>query len=74
MRASPRPAVWPQLVAISLMGLAVAGCSADSGRFGDWFRFNELINVAQRRDRHRLTNRLGKPHREQAAAALGRRR
>src|SRR5437016_12716354 len=37
MRALPRPAVWPQLVAISLMGLAVAGCSADSARFGDWF-------------------------------------
>jgi murein DD-endopeptidase MepM/ murein hydrolase activator NlpD len=37
MRASPRPAVWPQLVAISLMGLGVAGCSADSARFGDWF-------------------------------------
>jgi murein DD-endopeptidase MepM/ murein hydrolase activator NlpD len=37
MRALPRPAVWPQLVAISLMGLAAAGCSADSARFGDWF-------------------------------------
>jgi murein DD-endopeptidase MepM/ murein hydrolase activator NlpD len=37
MRALPRPAVWPQLVAISLMGLGVAGCSADSARFGDWF-------------------------------------
>jgi len=37
MRASPRPAVWPQLVAISLMGLGAAGCSADSSRFGDWF-------------------------------------
>jgi murein DD-endopeptidase MepM/ murein hydrolase activator NlpD len=37
MRASPRPAVWPQLVAILLMGLGVAGCSADSARFGDWF-------------------------------------
>ena len=37
MRASPRPAVWPQLVAISLMGLGVAGCSANSARFGDWF-------------------------------------
>jgi len=37
MRALPRPAVWLQLVAISLMGLGVAGCSADSARFGDWF-------------------------------------
>jgi murein DD-endopeptidase MepM/ murein hydrolase activator NlpD len=37
MRSLPRPAVWPQLVAISLMGLGAAGCSADSARFGDWF-------------------------------------
>src|ERR1700736_1442540 len=36
MRSLPRPAVWPQLVAISLMGLGAAGCSADSARFGDW--------------------------------------
>jgi murein DD-endopeptidase MepM/ murein hydrolase activator NlpD len=36
MRVSPRSAIWPQLVAISLIGLAVAGC-ADSGRFGDLF-------------------------------------
>jgi murein DD-endopeptidase MepM/ murein hydrolase activator NlpD len=37
MRVLPRPAVWPQLVAISLMGLGAGGCSADSARFGDWF-------------------------------------
>ena len=36
MRVLPRPAIWPQLVAISLMGLGAAGC-ADSGRFGDLF-------------------------------------
>jgi murein DD-endopeptidase MepM/ murein hydrolase activator NlpD len=36
MRVSPRSAIWPQLVAISLIGLGVAGC-ADSGRFGDLF-------------------------------------
>jgi murein DD-endopeptidase MepM/ murein hydrolase activator NlpD len=36
MRLSPRTAIWPQLVAISLIGLGVAGC-ADSGRFGDLF-------------------------------------
>jgi murein DD-endopeptidase MepM/ murein hydrolase activator NlpD len=36
MRVSPRTAIWPQLVAISLIGLGVAGC-ADSGRFGDLF-------------------------------------
>jgi len=36
MRVSPRTALWPQLVAISLIGLGVAGC-ADSTRFGDLF-------------------------------------
>src|SRR6516165_9406935 len=36
MPASPRSAIWPQLVTISLLGLGVAGCS-DSGRFGDLF-------------------------------------
>lgn len=36
MRVSPRTAIWPQLVAISLIGWGVAGC-ADSGRFGDLF-------------------------------------
>jgi murein DD-endopeptidase MepM/ murein hydrolase activator NlpD len=37
MCASPRSAIWPQLVAISLIGLAAASCSADSGRFGEGF-------------------------------------
>jgi len=37
MPASPRSAIWPQLIAISLIGLGVASCSADSGRFDDWF-------------------------------------
>jgi murein DD-endopeptidase MepM/ murein hydrolase activator NlpD len=32
-----RPASWPQLVAISLIGIGVASCSADSGRFGQIF-------------------------------------
>ena len=36
MPASPRSAIWPQLVTISLIGLGVASCS-DSGRFGDLF-------------------------------------
>ena len=36
MRVSPRTAIWPQLVAISLIGIGLAGC-ADSGRFGDLF-------------------------------------
>ena len=30
-----RSAVWPQVVAIALMGLGAAGCSSDSGRFSD---------------------------------------
>jgi murein DD-endopeptidase MepM/ murein hydrolase activator NlpD len=37
MCALRRSAPWPQLVAISLIGIAVAGCSADSGRFGEGF-------------------------------------
>jgi murein DD-endopeptidase MepM/ murein hydrolase activator NlpD len=37
MCLSPRSAVWPQLVAISLIGLGLASCSADSGRFGEGF-------------------------------------
>jgi murein DD-endopeptidase MepM/ murein hydrolase activator NlpD len=37
MSASPRSAIWPQLITISLIGLGVASCSADSGRFDDWF-------------------------------------
>ena len=36
MPALPRPAIWPQLVTISLLGLGVASC-ADSSRFGDLF-------------------------------------
>ncbi len=36
MRVSPRTAIWPQLVAISLIGLGVASC-ADTTRFGDLF-------------------------------------
>jgi murein DD-endopeptidase MepM/ murein hydrolase activator NlpD len=40
MCASRRSAVWPQLVAISLMGLGAASCSADSGRFSEGFGSN----------------------------------
>ena len=36
MRVSLRTAIWPQLVAISLIGCGVAGC-ADTTRFGDLF-------------------------------------
>src|SRR5581483_3156393 len=28
---------WPQLIAISLIGLSVASCAADSGRFNEGF-------------------------------------
>ena len=49
MRVSPRTAIWPQLVAISLIGLGVAGC-ADSGRFGDLFGSTGSTNTAARGD------------------------
>jgi murein DD-endopeptidase MepM/ murein hydrolase activator NlpD len=35
MCVSHRSVGWPQLVAISLIGLGLAGCSADSGRFNE---------------------------------------
>ncbi len=37
MCASRRSALWPQLVAISLIGIGAAACSADSGRFNEGF-------------------------------------
>jgi len=37
MRASRPLANWPQLVAVSLISVAAAGCSSDSGRFSDIF-------------------------------------
>jgi murein DD-endopeptidase MepM/ murein hydrolase activator NlpD len=40
MCASRRSASWPQLVAISLIGIGVASCSADSGRFNEGFGSN----------------------------------
>jgi murein DD-endopeptidase MepM/ murein hydrolase activator NlpD len=40
MCASRRSARWPQLVAISLIGLGAASCSSDSGRFSDIFSSN----------------------------------
>ena len=46
MRVSPRSAIWPQLVAISLMGLGAAGC-ADSSRFGDWFGPTNTSSVSR---------------------------
>jgi murein DD-endopeptidase MepM/ murein hydrolase activator NlpD len=35
-----RSAVWPQLFAVTLIGLSAAACSSDSGRFSDVFGSN----------------------------------
>jgi murein DD-endopeptidase MepM/ murein hydrolase activator NlpD len=48
MRVSPRTAIWPQLVAISLIGLGVAGC-ADTTRFGDLFGSTGSTNASAAR-------------------------
>jgi murein DD-endopeptidase MepM/ murein hydrolase activator NlpD len=40
MNASRRWAIWPRLVAVSLIGLGAASCSSDSGRFSDIFSSN----------------------------------
>ncbi len=45
MRVSPRTAIWPQLVAISLIGVGVAGC-ADSSRFNDLFGTTGSTNTS----------------------------
>ncbi len=49
MRASPRTALWPQLVAISLIGLGVAGC-ADTTRFSDLFGSTGSTNTSASRN------------------------
>src|SRR5580658_5420370 len=36
MNGTRKWAIWPRLVAVSLIGLGAASCSSDSGRFGDW--------------------------------------
>jgi murein DD-endopeptidase MepM/ murein hydrolase activator NlpD len=36
MNGTRQWAIWPRLVAVSLIGLGAASCSSDSGRFGDW--------------------------------------
>ena len=48
MRVSPRTAIWPQLVAISLIGAGVAGC-ADTSRFGDLFASTGSTNASAAR-------------------------
>ncbi len=50
MRAPRRSAPWPQLVAISLIGIAVASCSADSGRFNEGFGSSSPSSAASRGD------------------------
>ena len=45
MRVSPPTALWPQLVAISLIGMGVAGC-ADTTRFGDLFGSTGSTNTS----------------------------
>jgi murein DD-endopeptidase MepM/ murein hydrolase activator NlpD len=49
MRESPRTALWPQLVAISLIGLGVAGC-ADTTRFSDLFGSTGSTNTSVSRN------------------------
>ena len=48
MRVSPRTAIWPQLVAISLIGVGIAGC-ADTSRFGDLFASTGSTNASAAR-------------------------
>jgi murein DD-endopeptidase MepM/ murein hydrolase activator NlpD len=40
MCASRRSALWPRLVAVSLIGLGAASCSSDAGRFANIFGSN----------------------------------
>jgi murein DD-endopeptidase MepM/ murein hydrolase activator NlpD len=40
MCGSRRSAFWPRVVAISLIGFGAAGCSSDSGRFGEGWGSN----------------------------------
>ncbi|MGB6510709.1 MAG: LysM peptidoglycan-binding domain-containing protein, partial [Xanthobacteraceae bacterium] len=50
MCAARRSAPWPQLVAISLIGIAVASCSADSGRFNEGFGPSRPYSSSSRSD------------------------
>ena len=45
-----RSAPWPQLVALSLIGSAVASCSADSGRFNEGFGSSPSYSSSSRGD------------------------
>ena len=67
MCASRRSAIGPQLVAIALIGLGVASCSSDSGRFLGYFRLRQ--SPAQRSDR---LDPAGPDRRGQPAAAAPR--
>ena len=50
MCAARRSAPWPQLVAISLIGIAVASCSANSGRFNEGFGSSPSYSSSSRSD------------------------
>jgi murein DD-endopeptidase MepM/ murein hydrolase activator NlpD len=50
MCAARRSAPWPQLVALSLIGIAVASCSADSGRFNEGFGSSPSYSSSSRSD------------------------
>ena len=44
MNGTRQWAIWPRLVAVSLIGLGAASCSADSGRFGEGFGGSQSRN------------------------------
>ena len=50
MCAARRSAPWPQLVALSLIGIAVASCSANSGRFNEGFGSSPSYSSSSRSD------------------------
>ena len=62
MCASRPSALWPQLVAISLIGIGVASCSANSGRFGEGFGLLHFVFLARRRHRLHSADRAAASH------------
>ncbi|MGB7077285.1 MAG: LysM peptidoglycan-binding domain-containing protein, partial [Xanthobacteraceae bacterium] len=50
MCALRRSALWPQLVALSLIGIGATGCSADSGRFNEGFGSSPSYSPSPRGD------------------------
>ena len=66
MCALRHSAIWPQLVAISLIGLWAAGCSADSGRFGEGFSSSS----SRRRRAAMSPARFRRPRRQATSKAV----